>query len=1175
MGRDVIADVSAPSAGGFPTGEPLGTPRGYRLVRPPVAAIAPVALDGAQRAVAGHTEGPLLVLGAPGTGKTTVLAESVAARVAAGTPPDRVLVLTFGRRLANRLRRHLDRRLAPLVTAAAAPRAEAGAGDGDPAAPRTALAASGAAPGATGAAGIAVSTVEPVVRTFHGYAFGLLRAAAVRRGEPEPRLLSGPEQDLAIREMLAAGVADEEYSAGWPAELRPALRTRGFAEQLRDLLLRAAERGVPPDRLAGWGERLGRPDWLAAARFADQYADVLALRAAAAHGAAGYGTTGYDPAELIRAAIDLLRDDTELLAAERARFQHRYVDELHDTDPAQLELLELLAGDGAHLVAFGDPDSSTFAFRGADPAGVHDFPDRFRTATRAPAPTVTLYTGWRSTAALTAATRRVAARLPGPVTHRIVQPAPPRVATAATPGAPGTGAAPGAATSAAGATVGDHGAADAAVEVRLFAAGTQEGAYLAHRLREAHLLRGLAWSDMAVVVRSTVRQLAGLRRALTSAGVPVRVDAEDLPLSAQPAVAPLLALLRCALRPELLDEPAAVALLHSPLGGADPFAERQLRQGLRALALPAGDRRPSGVLLLSALRRPVELAALEARWAAPARRIAGLLAAARRAARRPDATAVDVLWAVWSGSGLAERWAAAAGAGGARGAAADRDLDAVVALFDAAGRYADRIPGAGAEAFVEQLAAQEVPADSLAPTAERGDAVRILTAHAAKGRQWELVAIPGVQEGGWPDLRLRGSLLGSELLVDLVAGRTGTEGSTPLAAVTSGQRAALLDDERRLFYVAVTRARQRLLVTAVVGGEAEEQPSRFLAELAGRYPGGLEDGDELPVAGRLPRALTLPALVAELRTVVSDEGAGEGRRRAAARQLARLAAAGVPGAHPDTWWGLPELSDGRPLAGAGETVEVSPSTVEQVRRCGVRWVLERHGGANPPTPEQNVGTLVHAAAAESGELDELHRYLDEHWDEVEFPARWLVGRRRREADDMLDRLAGWLAGNPRKLVATEHRFRTRLPDVPGQPAVELTGAVDRLELDDAGRPVIVDLKTGKTAPTDDAAAVHPQLAAYQVAAAHDAFVDQPGVDPGAEPGGAALVQLGLSRKGAREQRQPALSEADDPGWAEDMVHDAARAMAANTFQAVVNDHCRMCAVRTSCPLNAKGRQVTE
>jgi RecB family exonuclease len=194
---------------------------------------------------------------------------------------------------------------------------------------------------------------------------------------------------------------------------------------------------------------------------------------------------------------------------------------------------------------------------------------------------------------------------------------------------------------------------------------------------------------------------------------------------------------------------------------------------------------------------------------------------------------------------------------------------------------------------------------------------------------------------------------------------------------------------------------------------------------------------------------------------------------------------------------------------------------------------------------------------------------------VEFPARWLVGRRRREADDMLERLAGWLAGNPRKLVATEQRFRTRLPDTPGEPGVELTGAVDRLELDDAGRPVVVDLKTGKSAPTDAAAAVHPQLAAYQVAAAHDAFADQPGVAPGAEPGGAALVHLGLHRADAREQRQPALADADDPAWAQDMVYDAARAMAASTFVAVVNDNCRMCAVRTSCPLSAKGRQVTE
>ncbi len=1059
----------------------------------------PPALDAAQREVVAHAAGPLLVLGAPGTGKTSTLVEAVAARAAEG-PANQVLVLTFGRRMAGRLRRQLAARLA-----------------GRPVTP----------------AGGAVFSAEPAVHTFHGYAFALLRRAATARGEPEPRLLSGPEQDLAIRELIGTGVAEPRYDAGWPAELRPALRTRGFAGELRDLLLRAAERGVPTDQLAAWGRELGRDDWSAAARFAVEYAEVQALR-----DAAGHGSVGYDPAELIRTAISLLHDDPGLLAAERDRHRYCYVDELHDTDPAQLELLELLAGDGRHLVAFGDPDSSTFAFRGADPAGVTGFPDRFRSGPRRPAPTVVLWTCWRQSAELTTASRRIAARLTGPPRHRAVRPA--------------------------------EGAGQA--DVRLFRSATQEAAYLAHALREAHLLQGVPWSRMAVVVRSTVRQLAGLRRALTQAGVPVRVSAEDLPLAAQPAVAPLLLLLRCALRPDRLDEDAAVALLHSPLGGADPFTERQLRQGLRALALPGGDRRPSGVLLLEALHRPVELAAVDRRWAAPAVRVAGLLATARRAAAAAGATAVDVLWEVWSATGLATKWTALALGGGQRGAAADRDLDAVLALFDAAARFTDRLPGAGPAVFCDHVAAQELPADSLAPTAERGEAVRILTAHAAKGLEWDLVALPGVQDGAWPDLRLRGSLLGSEVLVDLAAGRrpdpAGDEPAGAEAVGTAAQRAAQLDEERRLFYVAVTRARRRLLVSAVAAGDGEELPSRFVAELAGTV-------EELAAPAAVPRALTLPALVAELRTVVGDPAASAPRRRSAARQLARLARAGVTGAHPASWWGMGALSDERSLAGAGERVEVSPSTVENVRRCGVRWVLERHGGASPPGVEQSVGTLVHAAAAESDEVGTLRKYLDEHWGEVEFPARWVVDRKRAEADRMLDKLAEWLAGNPRQLVATEHRFRTRLPDRPDTPAVELTGAVDRLEVDDSGRPVIVDLKTGASAPTDAAAALNPQLASYQVAAAHDAFAELPGVGPGADPGGAALVQLGGTRAGPKEQRQPALSESDDPGWAEDMVHDAARRMAASSFSAVINEHCRSCAVQTSCPLSTHGRQVTD
>ncbi|MGB2571616.1 ATP-dependent helicase [Micromonospora citrea] len=1134
--------------------------------------------DPLQAEVVAHTDGPMLVVGGPGTGKSRTLVEAVAARVAEGVDPERVLVLTFARRQATDLRQRIEARIA--------------------------------------ADGHRVLR-EPLVRTFPAYAFGLLRRAAAERGEPSPRLLTGPEQDLIIRELLdVVGEEPGDDPVGWPEDLRPALRTRAFAGQLRDLLMRAAERGVGPVELARLGEKLGRADWPAAARFLREYVAVLALR-----DVSNRGSVAYDPAELVRAATGMLLDDPGLLDAERRRLAHVYVDELADTDPAQQELLAVIAGGGKSLVAFADPDSSTYAFRGADPAVVSGFPHRFRTASGAPAAQVTLTTSYRAGAVLLGAAGRLARRLRGPSAHRRLRPLPD-----APPGA---------------------------VEVRTFRSATSEAAWLAHALRSAHLLDGVPWSRMAVLVRSTHLHLPSLRRALHTAGVPTVVHGEDLPLHLQPAVAPLLLLLRCALEPERLDEEAAVALLHSPLGGADPLAERRLRQGLRALALAGGDRRPSGELIVEALRDPAELAGIDRRWVEPARTVAELLATARRAAATPGATAEDVLWAVWQASGLAERWAGAINRGRAatgehetaqrwRAEAADRDLDAVLVLFDAAARFTDRLPGARTEVFLDHVLGQDLPADTLAASADRGEAVRLLTAHAAKGLEWDLVAVAGVQEGVWPDLRLRGSLLGSERLVDVLAGRADGAG---VRASLVGQTSALLDEERRLFHVAVTRARRRLLVTAVasaaVGGDDhEEQPSRFLHELgvgeppagggAGaptsprpgpaptgpapasnpaappgpaptpasssdaarpderswyeQAPGGAvsyrdpadpvddERPRELPV-GRPPRALTLSALVAELRTAVTDPAAPVTRRRAAAAELARLAAAGIPGAHPDDWWGLRGLSDDRPLVDEGEPVRVTPSAMESALRCSLRWLLERHGGSGPASAAQGVGNLVHAAAmlAEDASADRtaLLEYVAARFDAIELAARWMVGPERERAEAMVDKLLRWLAGNPRRLLAIEHEFAVRLDD-PSRP-VELTGRVDRLEVDDEGRLVVIDLKTGKsTAVTEREVAEHPQLGAYQAAVEAGAFSEF-----GAETGGAALVQLGTGAKDAKEQTQAAAGQGPEAGWATALVRRTADTMAAATFAAVANSKCRVCPVRTSCPVSGQGRQVVE
>ena len=386
----------------------------------------------------GHSGGPLLVLAGPGTGKTATIVETVAHRIEhRGLDPARVLVLTFSRKAAGELRERIAARLHRTIR-------------------------------------------EPLALTFHSYAYALVRREFALLGEEPPRLLSGPEQLLEVRRLLRGELADG--AAHWPEALRPALATRGFAEELRDFLLRAAERGMDGRRVAALGRQRRRDDWVAAGRFLDRYAARFDLAPVAA----------YDYAEIVRIAAALLSR-----AATRQREREAYnavlVDEYQDSDPAQESLLRALAGDGRELIAVGDPDQSIYAFRGADVRAITEFPERFRAADGSPAPVVALGTNRRSGPLLLAASRRIAQRLPAATAGRAVQAAHRELASV-------PGAAPG--------------------EVRIVVAesASQEAALIADTLRRAHLAGGIPWSSMAILVRSATRQVPLLRRALTASG---------------------------------------------------------------------------------------------------------------------------------------------------------------------------------------------------------------------------------------------------------------------------------------------------------------------------------------------------------------------------------------------------------------------------------------------------------------------------------------------------------------------------------------------------------------------------------------------------------------------------------------------------------------------------------
>jgi RecB family exonuclease len=394
----------------------------------------------------------------------------------------------------------------------------------------------------------------------------------------------------------------------------------------------------------------------------------------------------------------------------------------------------------------------------------------------------------------------------------------------------------------------------------------------------------------------------------------------------------------------------------------------------------------------------------------------------------------------------------------------------------------------------------------------------------------------------------------------------------------------LLASERRLFHLACSRARRRLVVTAAAGTEGEaDTPSRFLAEL------GVPARE--PERGRT--ALTLPALVAELRRWASNPSVPQELRSAAAVELARLADAAddggralVPAADPASWWGVRELSSRPEPLPEGAVVRLSPSQVTSVLTCPRRYFLAREArGEGEPGLAASLGSLIHLlvqqAVAESWGIEELRGQLDLVWHRLRFEAAWLSATERVEVELGLARFLAWRQVRSADLVGVEVPFTLSLL-VDGLTVV-LDGKVDWLEATPDGLRV-VDFKTSRTAPTKAAVAGMEQLGVYQLAVASGGFE---AVAPGhGRPDGAAAVYLRLPDKPEDLPREfaqasvatvPYLGDDTDeeqyPSWVHQRVASAARVVAEGSFPATPGAHCRSCAFATSCPASGRGGQV--
>lgn len=723
----------------------------------------------------------------------------------------------------------------------------------------------------------------------------------------------------------------------------------------------------------------------------------------------------------------------------------------------------------------------------------------------------------------------------------------------------------------------------------------QVGAVAAH-MRSLHLEQGLAWGQMAVIVRQS-SSVELIRQELRRGGVPLAPDTPALLLRSEPAAKALLDCARAALEQLLgvpvVQEEAARALLLSPLVG---FSAIELRR-LRRILGESPDHLSTRVLSDTELFDQLEAAPTLAAKAKVAQAINEALAKERSEGLEA------LVWGAWQASGKAQYWRQLAldiEADSLLRQRADHDLDVVISLFKRLEVWSERNPSAPGQQFLDELEAQQVASDSVAALGARPQGVSVLTVAACAGRQWEFVAVLGIDDGVWPNLRLRDSLTQTGLLTDIVSQRIAD--TVNLASLTASldpqalaqARAQICSDEMRLLVAAMSRANSQLWLGAVNGGE--QGPSSFFNYLSRQ--------SAIPVEPIQPGgAYTLRGLVATLRRqLMLDLKHNNGTEAPQiAALLAALAQRGVPGADPRSWLGiagasqfltdlpaqlesqdrlgtqvatcavvaLKQLQAQRVDQARQRGARLSPSDVENIETCPLRWYLQRHGGSPASSSAQQIGALIHWLA-QQGQEHGLSReqLLDLFYRErssLQLPGGWYGRQENQRVEKMVENLALYLANSPANMqVEVECPVRAQVElEVDGAPLkIKISGRADRLEHTSQGIDVI-DFKTG--ASVDSAGAqTNAQLATYRVALQAR----------GENVHGGALIMLGKENKkaqvdaltypGSRELAPSDYLETGQ-GWDTDLISAAARDSLGPSYQARTGEHCRHCAYQDFCP----------
>ena len=809
---------------------------------------------------------------------------------------------------------------------------------------------------------------------------------------------------------------------------------------------------------------------------------------------------------LLRDAVDLIANFDDVRDSLHRRFPHVIVDDGQELSLVQQRLLSFLAGSeqaaaDRSLVVAADPDSAIEHFRGADPAWLEHFSTSF-----GPSQRVVLPRSYRLSAEV------------GERALAVVAPSGAR----------------------------DHHPTDflgeTGLEVHRFANVASELESVARALRLAQLRDGVRFEDMAILLTSPRSMLPALERALQSVEVPYSLTVPDRPLEREGIVHALCELGRFALRAESDDE-HLVELLRGPLVGLTTTEVRELERAART------DR--------TSLIEHVEQLA---QGPDCDRRVAQLLELREVLRSLRSAPADQTLWELWERSDvlreLTERTRRALSD------PANRLLDALVAFARSLGRFVERRRGRGTfEEYLDAVARADFGSDPWLPPEKSSGGVDVLSFHAAKGRQWEVVCVCGVVEGAIPKGHRAQGLFDPYSLEE----RSATERARRNEA-----------EDRRVFYVAVTRARRRCIVTTSPGPSRKGEPSRFLAELAGELPEIVAETERRP--------LTLAEAAARSRRVLMNTEESAAARLAALSSVARIHRLdpACAAAQPSEWWWRWDWTEGAvPINEATRRDETVPegklrtsySRISNYEECPLLYLCSVVLGLDPDvTHNLHFGRWIHEIIEDcekdpSEEKQRLGRRrltntemvfarYEELFDASVFPnsvvARQFHSDGRAMLHNYIDR------GRPGDAFRAEHSFRL---DLDGH---VIAGRIDRV--DRRGKNLIVsDYKTSRSELGWQEAKDSLQLAIY-----YKATKDDPELSEAGEPCSMQLVYPMKIVKNDLARRCQTPQEAEKvlerlPRLIEGVLRE--------DFAPSPEADCKWCKFKPLCPLWSEGREL--